>query len=103
MRKLKKWDMVIVIAGAHKWVISHIVKVEWDRVYLNNVNKVKKAVKKQWFVEKEAPIHISNVAYYEEKTKSRTRVWFKIDEKTWKKVRYSKKTNNVLPELSKKA
>jgi len=103
MRKLKKGDPVIVIAGAHKWAISHIVKVEGDKVYLHDVNKVKKAVKGQWFIEKEAPIHISNVAYYEEKTKKPTRVGFKFDEKTGKKVRYSKRTGEILPELSRKA
>lgn len=103
MRKLKKGDPVIVIAWAHKGAISHIVKVDGDKVYLHDVNKVKKAVKWQWFVEKEAPIHISNVAYYEEKTKKPTRVGFKFDEKTGKKVRYSKRTGEVLPELSKKA
>ena len=103
MRKLKKGDPVIVIAGAHKGAISHIVKVDGDRVYLRDVNKVKKAVKGQGFVEKEASIHISNVAYYDEKAKAPTRVGIKIDEKTGKRVRYSKKTGNVLPELSKKA
>lgn len=103
MRKLKKGDPVIVIAWAHKWAISHIVKVDGDRVYLKDVNKVKKAVKWQGFVEKEAPIHISNVAYYDEKAKKPTRVGFKIDEKTGKKVRYSKRTGEILPELSRKA
>jgi len=103
MRKLKKWDPVIVIAWAHKWATSHIVKVDGDKVYLKDVNKVKKAVKGQWFIEKEAPIHISNIAYYDEKAKKPTRVGFKYDEKTGKKVRYSKRTGEILPELSKKA
>jgi len=102
MKKLKKWDPVIVIAWVHKWAISHIVKVDGEKVFLHNVNKVKKAVKKQWFVEKEAPIHISNVAYYDKDIKWPTRVWIKVDEKTWKKVRYSKKTGKILPELSSK-
>jgi len=103
MRKLKKGDPVIVIAGVHKWVKSTIVKVDGDKVFLHDVNKVKKAVKWQGFVEKEAPIHISNIAYYDEKAKAPTRVGIKVDEKTGKKVRYSKKTGNTLPELSKKA
>ncbi len=101
MRKLKKGDPVIVIAGKFKWTVSKIVKVEGDKVYLHDVNKVKKAVKGQGFVEKEAPIHISNIAYYDEKAKAPTRVGFKFDEKTGKKVRYSKKTWRILPELSK--
>ena len=103
MRKLKKGDPVIVIAGVHKWVMSTIVKIDGDKVFLHDVNKVKKAVKWQGFVEKEAPIHVSNIAYYDEKAKAPTRVGIKVDEKTGKKVRYSKKTGNTLPELSKKA
>ena len=95
MRKLKKWDPVIVIAWKFKGAKSHIVKVEDDRVYLHNVNKVKKAVKWQWFVEKEATIHISNVAYLE--WDKAVKVGIKIDEKTGKKLRVSKKTGKVLP------
>jgi large subunit ribosomal protein L24 len=80
---------------------------------LHDVNKVKKAVKGQGFVEKEASIHISNIAYYDEKAKVKTKdgeklgaptkVGIKVDEKTGKKVRYSKKTGRILPELSRKA
>lgn len=103
MRKLKKWDSIIVIAWAHKWVKSTIVKVDGDRVYLHDVNKVKKAVKWQWFIEKEASIHISNVAYYDSKSDKAVKIGIRIDEKTWKKVRYNKKTNENLLENSKKA
>jgi len=103
MRKLKKWDSIIVIAWSHKWTKSTIVKIDWDKVYLHDVNKVKKAVKGQWFVEKEAPIHISNIAYYDEKVKAPTKVAIKIDDKTGKKVRYSKKSNSVISENSRKA
>ncbi len=103
MRKLKKWDSIIVIAGAHKGVKSTIVKIAWDKVFLHDVNKVKKAVKGQWFVEKEAPIHISNIAYYDEKAKAPSKVAIKIDEKTGKKIRYSKKSNSVISENSRKA
>jgi len=103
MRKLKKWDSIIVIAWPHKWVKSTIVKIVDEKVYLHDVNKVKKAVKWQWFIEKEAPIHISNIAYYDEKSKSASKIAIKIDDKTWKKVRYSKKSNTVISENSKKA
>jgi len=111
MRKLKKWDPVIVIAWAHKWAKSTIVKIEWDKVFLHDVNKVKKAVKGQGFIEKEAPIHISNIAYYDKDAKRKnskelgapTKVGIKIDEKTGKKVRYSKKTGKIIPENSRKA
>ena len=103
MRKLKKWDSIIVISWAHKWIKSTINKVDWDRVYLHDVNKVKKAIKWQWFVEKEASIHISNIAYYDDKLGSAVKIGIKIDDKTWKKVRYNKKTWSILAENSKKA
>ena len=103
MRKLKKWDSIIVIAGSHKWVKSTIIKVDGDKVFLHDVNKVKKAVKGQWFIEKEAPIHVSNIAYYDEKAKAPSKVAIRIDDKTGKKVRYSKKSNSVISENSRKA
>jgi len=101
MRKLKTWDSVIVIAWAHKWAKSTIVKIEWDRVFLHDVNKVKKAVKQQGFVEKEASIHISNIAYLDGDKASK--VGIKVDEKTGKKVRFAKKSGKVIAENSKKA
>lgn len=100
MKKLKKWDPIIVVAWSHKWVKSKIVKLDWDRVYLHNVNKAKKAVKGQWFVEKELSIHVSNISYLEWETL--TKIAIKIDEKTGKKLRVSKKTLNNIPEKSRK-
>lgn len=101
MKKLKKWDSVIVISWSHKWVKSTIIKVDGDRVYLHDVNKVKKAVKWQWFVEKEASIHISNIAYLE--WDKATKIAIKFDEKTNKKIRVSKSTDKKIPENSRKA
>jgi len=101
MKKLKKWDSVIVISWSHKWVKSTIVKVDGDKVYLHDVNKVKKAVKWQWFVEKEASIHISNIACLE--WDKATKIAIKFDEKTNKKIRVSKKTGKTIPENSRKA
>ena len=101
MRKLKKWDSVIVIAWTYKGVKSTIIKIDGDKVFLHDVNKVKKAVKWQWFIEKEASIHISNIAYLDWDRPSKVAI--KIDEKTWKKVRYSKKSGTVISENSRKA
>jgi len=101
MRKLRKWDSVIVIAWAHKWAKSTIVKIDGDRVFLHDVNKVKKAVKWQGFVEKEASIHISNIAYLDGDKASR--IGIKVDEKTGKKVRFAKKTGKVISDKVKKA
>ena len=52
MKKLRKGDPVIVIAGKNKGAISSIARTSGDFVYLKDVNVVKRATKGQGFVEK---------------------------------------------------
>ena len=84
----------MVVRWADKWKISTVKKVLQDKVIVEWVRVVKKAVKKQWFVEKEMPIHISNVMIYDEKTKKPTRVGIRIE--NGKKFRYSKKSDEII-------
>ncbi len=71
-----------------------------DRVLVEGVNIVTKRVKptaenpQGGLVEKEAPIHISNVMLVDPKKGVPTRVGYKI--KDGKKVRYSKKTGEEI-------
>jgi large subunit ribosomal protein L24 len=95
MKKLRKGDPVIVIAGKNKWKISTIETIEWDYVTVKDVNVAKKAMKWQGFVKKTLPIHISNVMYYLEKDKKATKIKVEIT-KDWKKVRKAKKTNEEI-------
>jgi ribosomal protein L24 len=95
MRKLKKWDPVVVISGKFKWKVSTIENVDWDKIYLNKVNEVKKAVKWKWFIKKILPIHVSNIAYYDEVTKKPVKIKITIDDK-WMKKRVMKKTDKVI-------
>lgn len=90
----------MVIAGKHKGKISTIKeikdivnarKITNRYVYLEGVNVMKKAVKKQWFKEVTLPIHISNVQYYDEEAGKSSRVGIRVVD--GKKVRYLKKTN----------
>ncbi|MDR2190110.1 MAG: 50S ribosomal protein L24 [Candidatus Peribacteria bacterium] len=74
MKKIKKADPVIVIAGKHKGSISTVEKVVDDFIYLKDVNVVKKAKKGEGFVKKTLPLHISNVAYYLADQKSPTKI-----------------------------
>ena len=98
--RLKKNDTVKVIAGSEKGKSGKIVKVdlENERVYIQGVNMVKKTMKKKsaqdkgGIMEVEAPIHVSNVALLN-KDKV-TKVGYKMD--GGKKVRYAKKTGEVL-------
>ena len=99
---VKKGDMVQVIAGDDKGKIAKVLKVypEKNRAIVEGVNVNKKHTKPNTkntqggIVDVEAPIHISNLMVVEGKTP--TRVGRRIDEKTGKLVRYSKKSGEEI-------
>lgn len=85
MRKIRKNDDVIVIAGKDKGNRGSVLSVLGDRVLVSGINKVKKNVKPNpvkgeagGIVEKEMPIHISNVAIYNATAKKADRVGIKM-------------------------
>lgn len=68
MNRIKKGDHVIVIAGKNKGQRGDVLRVDGERVFVTNVNIVKRHTKPNpqaeqpgGIVEKEASIHISNV------------------------------------------
>ncbi len=71
--KLKKGDKVVVIAGANKGKEGIINKILDNKVIVEGVNIVKKHLKPKnnngngEIVEREAPIHVSNVKLIENK------------------------------------
>lgn len=80
-----------MITGKYKWKISTIKKfVGDDRVIVEGVNEVKKAVKGKWFVKKTLPAHVSNLMYYVEDQKKATKIKIVTDKK-WKKTREATK------------
>ena len=98
--KIKKGDMVRVIAGTSKDSEGKVIAVDTKKntVTVEGVHMIKKHTKPSManqaggIIEQEGPIDISNVMLLEDgKT---TRVGFKMDGD--KKVRYSKKTGNVI-------
>jgi large subunit ribosomal protein L24 len=99
--KLKKNDTVKVLAGKDKGYVGKIVKVDpnKDRVIVQGANMVKKTVKKRspqdkgGIIDIEAPIHVSNVALVVDGKVSK--IGYKFDD-DGKKVRYAKKTGEVL-------
>ena len=100
--KLKTGDKVVVIAGKSKGKEGTIISVlkDEDKVVVEGVNMVKKHIKPNGqqsgsIVEKEAPIHISNVMIVDPKTKKATRIGHTTN-KAGKKVRVSKKSNENL-------
>ncbi|MCQ2297974.1 MAG: 50S ribosomal protein L24 [Bacteroidales bacterium] len=99
---VKKGDTVKVIAGDDKNKVAKVLKVypEKNRAIVEGVNVQKKHTKPNakntqgGIVEQEAPIHISNLMVMDGKTP--TRIGRKIDEKTGKLVRYSKKSGEEI-------
>ena len=96
--KIKRDDTVIVIAGKHKGKTGRVLKVLPDdrRVVVEKVNLVKRQVKPQGdrpggTMEKEASLHISNVALYDVNAKKRIKVAYKRNDEG-KRVRVDRKT-----------
>ena len=96
--KIKKGDKVQVITGAYKGTVAEVTKVlpKDGKLIVEGVNLVKKHMKPTQanpdggIVEKEAPIHASNVMAYDSKAKKVSRISFK--EVKGKKVRVYTKT-----------
>jgi len=99
--KVKTGDTVRVIAGDHKGQEGTIQKVliEKNKVIVEGVNLVSKHQKPSaaspqgGIVKIEAPIHISNLSLID-KSGATTRVGYRIEGD--KKVRFSKKSNEIL-------
>ena len=100
--KVKSGDLVKVIAGNHKGEQGKIVRIFADKntAVVEGVNLVSKHTKPSaanpqgGIVKKEAPIHISNIALIDPKTKEAARVGYRTEGD--KKVRFSKKSNQVV-------
>src|SRR5512147_1568524 len=102
MRKIKKNDDVIVIAGKDKGNRGSVLSVAGEYVLVAGINKVKKHQKPNpvkgtagGIVEKEKPIHISNIAIYNATTKKADRVGVKQLE-DGRKVRVFKSNGEVI-------
>lgn len=100
--KFKKGDKVVVLTGRDKGKTGDILKAlpQEGRVIVQGVNVVKRhqrptAVAAGGIVEKEAPIHVSNVAIVDPKDKVATRVGFRTLE-NGDKVRFAKRSGEVI-------
>ena len=99
--KIKKGDEVVVISGKYKGVKGKVLQArpEESRVVVEGVNRHKWHIKPTQeqpghIVDREAPIHVSNVALIDTKTKKATRVGYKME--AGKKVRVSKKSGTQI-------
>jgi large subunit ribosomal protein L24 len=102
MRKIRKNDDVIVIAGKDKGNRGNVLRIMGDHLLVGGINKVKKHQKPNpvkgltgGIVEKELPIHISNVAIYNAAAKKADRVGIKTLEDK-RKVRVFKSSGEMI-------
>lgn len=102
MRKIRKGDQVIVLTGKDKGKRGVVLRVLDDRVVVEGVNRVKRAVKPNplkgttgGFIDKDMPIHISNVALFNAATGKGDRVGIKTLE-DGRRVRYFKSNGEVI-------
>lgn len=99
--KIKKDDKVLVISGEHKGSEGKVVKILRDenKAVVEGVNLIKKHAKPSaqnpqgGIIEKEAPIHISNLSLTTAEGQA-SRVGYKMEDGN--KVRFAKKNNEVL-------
>jgi large subunit ribosomal protein L24 len=103
MQRIRKGDEVIVIAGRSKGQRGHVLKVLGnERMLVENVNMIKRHTKPDpqrqqpgGIVEREAPIHASNVMLYNPATDQGDRVGFKVLD-DGRKVRVFRSTGEVV-------
>ncbi len=100
--KIKKGDKVSVITGRDKGKTGEVLRVDLkkDRVLVQGVNVVKRhqgptQTNPGGIIEKEAPLHVSNVAHIDPKTDRPTRVGLRVDS-GGRKVRYAKRSGEAI-------
>ena len=100
--KIKKGDKVVVLTGKDKGKTGNVVRVlpKEERLVVGGINMVQRHTRptqadpQGGIKNKEAAIHVSNVAIVDPKSGAATRVGFKIDGD--KKVRVAKKSGEVI-------
>lgn len=99
--KIKKSDHVIIITGRDKGRRGEVIEVlrAENRVLVQGCNIVKRHIRPTQtnpggVVNKEAPLHISNVAHIDPDSNSATRVGYEV--KDSKKVRIARRSGKTL-------
>ena len=103
MNNIRKGDEVVVLVGKDKGKRGTVLRlVDAERVVVEGVNRVKKHTRPNpvkglvgGIVEKEMPVHVSNVAVFNSATQKADRVGFKLLE-DGKKVRFFKSNGELL-------
>jgi len=100
--KVKKGDRVVVLTGRDRGVRGEVLKVMpmENRVIVQGVNIVKRHTRPSpasagGIEEKEASIHVSNVAHIDPDTDRPTRVGYRVLE-DGRKVRFAKRSGEII-------
>tara|TARA_Y100000590_G_scaffold457533_1_gene610363 strand:+ start:914 stop:1243 length:330 start_codon:yes stop_codon:yes gene_type:complete len=100
--KIKKGDEIVVLAGKDKGKTGKILSVlpKKNKVIVSGINIAKKHMKADknqagGISDKEMPIHISNISYYDKELKKGIKIGFSLL-KDGTKVRINKKTKKEL-------
>jgi large subunit ribosomal protein L24 len=100
--KIKKGDKVVVLTGRDKGKTGEVVQVmpKEERAIVRGVNLVKRhqrqtATQDGGIISKEAPLHLSNLAYADPKDGKPTRVGFKVLD-DGRKVRFAKRSGDLI-------
>ncbi len=100
--RIKKGDRVIVVTGRDKGRKGEVMRVlpKEERALVSGVNIVKRHQKQTpkqqgGIVNKEAPIHLSNLAHVDPKSGEPTRIGFRVLA-DGRKVRFAKKSGEVI-------
>ena len=102
MQKIRKGDKIVVLSGKDKGRSGEVLSVspKEETAIVRGINMVKRHQKQTQnqeagVISKEAPIHLSNLAIADPKDGRATRVGFRV-EKDGKKVRFSKRTGELI-------
>ncbi|MBT7408852.1 MAG: 50S ribosomal protein L24 [Methylococcales bacterium] len=102
MIKFKKGDEIIVLTGKDKGKKGTVLSISNSKVLVENINLAKKHVKSNpnkgvtgGIIDKEMPIHISNIAIFNNQTNKKDKIGFKCLE-DGKKVRFFKSNNEII-------
>jgi large subunit ribosomal protein L24 len=100
--KIKKGDKVVVTTGRDKGRTGEVVQVmpKEERALVRGVNMVKRHQRQSMnqeggIISKEAPVHLSNLAYADPKDGKPTRVGFKVLD-DGRKVRFAKRSGELI-------
>jgi large subunit ribosomal protein L24 len=102
--RIKREDNVIVISGKDKGKTGRVIRTDpsRDRVYVEGLNMVKRHQRPipgrqnmpVGVIEKEGPIHVSNVAILDPEERKPTRIGVRRED--GRRMRYTKRSNREL-------